>query len=180
MPHIRPRLIKIRRKALKKTQKQVAESAGIALRQFQRYEKSKEESCEVRDDTLIGLAKALRVDRQVLTGEKEMPELSVHSRQPAGQTNHLVENPREENFTQTLVKDGAGFIITESSDLNPVGKIIARDIPDEASGLRLTSSYPMRKKLVECYNVLHAAQRIEEDFTEMEFYEFLDSIHSLL
>lgn len=160
------------------SQARLAGKAGIGKRQIQRIENSKEEKVSVHEETLIALAKHLSVDRDVLTGDQPIPEKVSNTNRSISEATKLADRKPPEIYETRLVKLDTGFAIVEFSKSNPVGNVIARDVLDEAAGLRLTSSYAMHNLLRAAFDALVDNYNGEEGtFETTEQYEdFLDSI----
>lgn len=129
---------------LRTSQAQLAKKSIVGKRQIQRIEGSSEELVAIQDGTLNKLAKALGVDVDVLTGIKPVPE-SIRPLAVA-RTTTIVTSPPEK-IDVRLIKLHDAYAVVEFSESEPIGSIIARDVPNEAAGLRLASYALVRQWL---------------------------------
>lgn len=138
MAVISPQRLKEVRKGRRRplTQAKLAEKAELGKRHIQRIESSSSDQVNVHQATLESLAKALEVDADVLTGIKPVPE-SIRPLAVA-HTTTIVTSPPEKVDVRLIKLDGA-YAVVEFSKSDPIGSIIARDVPNEAAGLRLAS-----------------------------------------
>ena len=153
MPKIIPSRVKTAREALDKPLADISKKAGLSGRNLLRIERDPNEKRSVNENTLKKLAQALRVDAEVLTGELPMPENLAERGHNASQKLEPPAPPRE-IFETRLVKLDDEYVIVEFSDLHPTGRVVARQIVDEAAGLRLSSSSDLRAKLSEIYRMI--------------------------
>ena len=162
MPKIIPHRVKTIREALDKSLADISRKAGLSERNLQRIESHPTDKRNVNEHTFKKLVSALHVEAAVLTGELPMPEHVVN------RGNHTSQNkpPKEEVFETRLVKLDDEFVIVEFSDAHPTGRVIARDIVDEAAGLRLSSASELRTKLRELYRMITHPYGFLEGFGE--------------
>lgn len=136
MPSISPQRLKEVREGRQRSQAWVADKAKMGKRQIQRIESSSDKQVSVQDATLDGLAKALGVDVDVLTGIQPIPE-DIRLLGAAKVTSFVGALP--ERVDVRLIKLHDAYAVVEFSESEPIGSIIARDVPNEAAGLRLAS-----------------------------------------
>jgi len=155
MPKILTKLVKKIRQARNKSIPELLRNTkSISKRTLLRIESGKSEFETVREGTLFELARLLKVDALVLTGNLPVPEgvLSDDGHTPT--TQPIPKKQEEERFETRLVKLGEKFVIVEFSDTHPTGRVIASDITDEAAGLRLSQGAQIRYKLRELISIL--------------------------
>jgi transcriptional regulator with XRE-family HTH domain len=153
MPHVIPSRVKTIREALDKPLADISKKASLSERNLLRIERDHNERRSVNENTLRKLAQALRVDVEVLTGDLPMPENLADRAHNASQKLEPPEPPKE-IFETRLVKLDDEYVIVEFSDMHPTGRVIARQIVDEAAGLRLSSASDLRVKLSEIYRMM--------------------------
>jgi transcriptional regulator with XRE-family HTH domain len=166
MPKIIPHRVKTIREGLDKPLADISRKAGLSERNLQRIESDPTDKRSVNDNTLKRLASALRVAAEVLTGELPLPDNLTARGNYTSQRSDNPNPPREEVFETRLVKLDDKFVIVEFSDAHPTGQVIARDIVDEAAGLRLSSAAELRSKLRELYPMLTHPDGFFEGFLE--------------
>ncbi len=167
MPKIVPQRLRDIRTARRLTQGGLARKSPLGLRQIQRIESSHEEHVTVREKTLFNLAKGLSVDIAVLAGDSPMDaELSSALARTKEQPKRNDAGHLEE-VELRLLKLDAGYAIVEFSRTNTVGTIIARDIPTEDAGRRLTSYGVLRDLLTTAHAILEDPDAIY--WTEFDF-----------
>ncbi|HEY4167261.1 MAG TPA: helix-turn-helix transcriptional regulator [Reyranella sp.] len=146
---ISPERLRVVRKHRGQNQTRLAGKAKVARRHIQRIENSKKAQIAVRETTLHKLEEALSVEPGVLTGEKPLPEgfsgAAASKLGPPRRTGRFLS----EAYAVRLIKLDGRYAIVEFSKSNPVGNIVARDIPNEAAGLRLTSSHSSLVKVMQ-------------------------------
>jgi transcriptional regulator with XRE-family HTH domain len=152
---------------------------NITKRTLQRIEANTAETETVRDGTFNVLVKLLDVDPGVLKGELPMPEdlAPKKTKQRTSEPDNMTVD--EEVFETRLVKLDEKFVIVEFSSAHPTGRIIARDITDEAAGLRLSASSALKARLLELYKYLSYPDGFYEGYAyynEQEFTEYEEII----
>lgn len=184
MPNIKPERIKQVREALGWTQSQLIRKASwLSKRTIQRIESSRRNEHNIQGETLAKFARVFNCDPRVLTGELPLPEEYANSVQSIKTARDgTTSGEPTEIYDIRLAKLDDEYVVVEFSESNPVGNVIARNIPNEATGLRLTSSTAMRQLLDKAYNVLAEANilDIENYFEEEDYYNFLNDIRHQL
>jgi transcriptional regulator with XRE-family HTH domain len=105
---------------------------------------------------VIGLLKARDLDREALEQEeKRVEELKVRDR---------------------IVKDGDRYMIVEFASNDGIGRVVARDIPDEASARKLNSRYQYIDLLHEVRGLSPLFVSEDDDYKEV----LLDQIEEAL
>ena len=180
MPTIIPQRVKIVREARNKSQVGLLKSSKyVSKRTLQRIESCKADYYEIREDTLIDLAGKLRVDRKVLTGELSLPDEITNPQQREVKLVRSTSAEDIETYETRLVRIDDGYIVVEFTKSDPTGRIIARGIPDEDAGQRLTSNHTMRELLAKAHQTLREiySGEVEDQFeTDDEYMSFLDAI----
>lgn len=105
---------------------------------------------------VIGLLKARGLDRTALEQEeKRVEELKIRDR---------------------IVKDGDRYMIVEFASNDGIGRVVARDIPDEASARKLNSRYQYIDLLDTCrslWPLIRAGEEEEIEFLDEQIEEAL-------
>lgn len=167
---ISPQRLRDVRSARKMTQSRLSRKADIARRQIQRIENSEDQNVSVHEKTLTELAKGLIVAPGVLTGDEPLPEGLSVVRRPKPQTPETPGVSRPEEYEARLVKLDDAYAIVEFTKSNSVGNIIARGIPTEAAGRRLTSYHSIRNSLRTGSEMFMEMEVDEDIWTEINMY----------
>jgi transcriptional regulator with XRE-family HTH domain len=184
MPFIIPARIKLLREARGKSRDallkqydrlkdQFKDEQKISKRTLLRLENKTTERENIQEGTFNALVKLLRVDPRILTGELELTDDLVYRQRHEPRQDAPVPQSQPEVFETRLVKFDEKFVIVEFSDADPTGRVIARDIVDEAAGLRLSSYSKMRKALLDAYGLL-CGPDIETAFAERFVMDAID------
>jgi transcriptional regulator with XRE-family HTH domain len=180
---ISPDRLLLVRKHRRWSQTKLSSKAKLERRNIQRIENSKKQEYTVREETLLRLAEALSVKPGVLTGQEALPEDFSSAVDLKGERSKRDSRYQPGAYEIRLIKLDDTYAIVEFSKFrksNPIGNIVARGIPNEAAGLRLTSSHSALVTLLEEARELlkdpdHDVSVLDFEFLIEDVEEELDS-----
>lgn len=161
--YIKPKVLIALRKQKHLSRNNLAERSNVSSRQISRYEKSADSSVKIREHTMIQLAKALKVDQRVLTGEIPLPK----NQKKDNETKRVTSTTSMTNSTRlnyALIKRRYGINPTTIINIAPLFFIILAE----------KSLTWRRKKLAKFYD---AAKQIHNLSKGSDYFSFVNSIY---